>query len=365
MIIKKGVIISLTLLVFLLGTVIAGNQLINPSGPDQKVVKECRKNCVENFKTNTKMCNDDYKNSVNSCNRKLLKEAIKQCQELDGDERKECIDKLIGGYRQCLSDAKKILRECKDNAQNQKDNCINMCENPDTDNDGVADKIDNCPNNHNPYQEDFDHDNVGDACDTFECCRGSEIGDPIIGECFQTTIAECQAQGGAVMECGNIGNEIEGDSVPAELRNLTIVRFNASDSALVNLTRDAISTGVNNTTYSLGVYDCRHFAHDLERNLTALGHNATWTAFWCYGGLGNPPPRAHAVTDVHLPDGRTVFIEPQSNRILNLDFDGDGVVEVNNNGYTPGANMGQTDDNCKISVFEDRASAAAAGVPGA
>ena len=147
--------------------------------------------------------------------------------------------------------------------------------------------------------------------------------------------------------------------------NFTPVNFNSSDTALVNLSNAVNSAGVNNSNYSLGVYDCRSFANDLERNLTSLGYNATWTAYWCYGGLGNPAPTAHAVTDVHLDDGRTVFIEPQTNQIINLDFDGDGVVEVNNNGYTPGANTGQTDDNCKISVFEDRAAANTAGVPGA
>ena len=172
-------------------------------------------------------------------------------------------------------------------------------------------------------------------------------------------------QNGAIMECGGLINEQPGDEVPAVLKNFTTVRANASDSVLVNLTRDVVSTGVNNTNYTLGTYDCRSFANDLERNLTSLGYNATWTSYWCYGGIGNPAPTAHAVTDVHLPDGRTVFIEPQNNQIVNLDFDGDGVVETNNNGYTPGQNTGQTDDNCKISVFEDRSAAAAAGVPGA
>lgn len=36
----------------------------------------------------------------------------------------------------------------------------------DTDNDGVADNSDNCPNNFNPNQADSDNDGVGDACDT-------------------------------------------------------------------------------------------------------------------------------------------------------------------------------------------------------
>ena len=35
----------------------------------------------------------------------------------------------------------------------------------DVDNDGVCNNLDNCPQDYNPYQEDFDMDNVGDACD--------------------------------------------------------------------------------------------------------------------------------------------------------------------------------------------------------
>ncbi len=37
---------------------------------------------------------------------------------------------------------------------------------PDTDGDGVADGVDNCPTNPNPDQEDGDDDGIGDACDT-------------------------------------------------------------------------------------------------------------------------------------------------------------------------------------------------------
>lgn len=357
---EKGVVISLFVVLFFVTVVIANPFVANPGD-----IRECRKHCIEQFKTETLMCNNHYKNTVNFCSRDLLKEAIKECKELQKEERKLCINEQIGRYRNCISEAKTTLQQCKDQAQQKRKMCVVMCDTPDSDGDGVLNDEDNCPLSFNPNQEDFDHDALGDACDVFECCRGSDLSDALAGECFQATLSECKAQGGAVMECGNIGNELEGDSVPSELRNLTIVRFNASDSFISNLTQNLSVLGVNNTNYSLGVYDCRHFAHDLERNLTAIGYNATWTSFWCYGGLGNPPPRAHAVTDVHLPDGRTIFIEPQNNRILNLDFDGDGVVEVNNNGYTPGANMGQTDDNCKISVFEDKAAAAAAGVPGA
>jgi len=43
-------------------------------------------------------------------------------------------------------------------------NCLGECLN-DGDNDEVCDEIDNCPQYYNPFQEDYDGDNIGDACD--------------------------------------------------------------------------------------------------------------------------------------------------------------------------------------------------------
>jgi hypothetical protein len=39
------------------------------------------------------------------------------------------------------------------------------CPPPDSDGDGIADDIDNCPHVYNPDQADRDHDGVGDVCD--------------------------------------------------------------------------------------------------------------------------------------------------------------------------------------------------------
>jgi len=39
-------------------------------------------------------------------------------------------------------------------------NCLN-----DLDNDQVCDELDNCPEDYNPNQEDFNSDDIGDACD--------------------------------------------------------------------------------------------------------------------------------------------------------------------------------------------------------
>ena len=363
---KKETLIAIVIILFLSTFVIALESTYSDPILDN-TEKECKKGCYDEHKENIKQCNEEHKNAMQLCNEELIKDAFDKCKGLKGEERKECVKSLVNAYAVCIREAKNAKEECMDNAKEERDECLNICENPpDDDNDGIPNLRDNCPNNYNPNQEDFNNNGIGDACDTFTCCIDDLIVDPLVGTgCFQATISDCRAQGGAVMECDGLGQEVIGDIPPSELKNFTPVRFNESDSALANLTRDVISTRVNNSNYSLGVYDCRHFPEKLETNLSDLGDNATWTLYWCYGGLGKPPRTAHAVTDVHLADGRTVFIEPQNNRIVNLDFDNDGVIEVNNNGYVPGQNTGQTDDNCKISVFENRAAAAAAGVPGA
>jgi hypothetical protein len=48
----------------------------------------------------------------------------------------------------------------------------------DRDSDGVADGVDNCPDNANPGQEDADGDGIGDACDTCTDTDGDGSGNP-------------------------------------------------------------------------------------------------------------------------------------------------------------------------------------------
>jgi hypothetical protein len=38
----------------------------------------------------------------------------------------------------------------------------------DTDEDGVVDELDNCPEDSNPLQEDLDENEIGDACEAIE-----------------------------------------------------------------------------------------------------------------------------------------------------------------------------------------------------
>ncbi len=49
-------------------------------------------------------------------------------------------------------------------ADNDHDGIGDACD-PDDDNDGVPDAVDNCPTTANPNQADFDHDGIGDVCD--------------------------------------------------------------------------------------------------------------------------------------------------------------------------------------------------------
>ena len=355
---KAELFFILFLAVVLLAIIVSSqSELVNGGLTERIVSDECKLQCKTQHQQDIKTCNEGHDVEIHECNNER-KRALNICRGLTGRDRKNCVLQAKINSKQCKKNANIAKKQCTQNANNDFNECLNLCR--DRDGDGVPDLEDNCPFIPNPSQSDIDEDGIGDDCDQFLCCDGEGL---VGGNCFNDTIDGCREKGGAVMDC--LPKEGKPDVPISELKNFTRVRYNASDSAIVNLTRDVNATGVNNTIYQAGVYNCANFTGDLERNLTALGYNATFTGYWCYGGVGNPAPAAHAVVDVHLPDGRTVFIEPQTNMIVNLDFDGDGTVEVNNNAYTAGANTGQTDDNCKISVFDNQAAAQAAGVPGA
>jgi len=87
-------------------------------------------------------------------------------------------------------------------------NCIQVPALNDSDNDGIDDTCDNCPNVYNPEQPDADNDDIGDECDTENCSDGIDnngycglvdlqgmgqgycgdtfvTGTPVIDECFK------------------------------------------------------------------------------------------------------------------------------------------------------------------------------------
>jgi hypothetical protein len=335
----------------------------------------CQRDCNKDVSEARKMCNELFEDEKDACENNIgdiSSLSNNDCKGLRGRARSACNRESQNSNRECVREAIQNKKECYEHVRLKKEFCKLQCklqscellENVtipirDTDNDGIPDDKDNCPRVPNPDQQDTDNDGRGDACDNsieILCCI-----DGINGKCFQSDIESCRAEGGAVTGCLL---DLESDPLPppSELTNSTPIAFNASDTVLVDLINNVTSTGVNNTIYNSSTYNCADFADDLEKNLTEQGYDATFTAYWCHGP--NPPATAHAITDVHLSDGRTVWIEPQTGQIVNMDMDGDGIVEYDNNAFTNSASV-TTDDNCQISVWSDRAAAAAAGVPGA
>ncbi|MEK6792557.1 MAG: hypothetical protein AABX95_01955, partial [Nanoarchaeota archaeon] len=136
----------------------------------------------------------------------------------------------------------------------------------------------------------------------------------------------------------------------------------SQSSFVISLTNDIALSNITSRTYSTTTYDCDDFADDMEQWLEGLGYNVTYAQFVKYAENTTTVDYAHAIINVCLPDGSTIWIEPQTGKIINLDFNGDGKVEVNINkpykkGYYP------TDDNVKVYVYDNAAFAAANGAP--
>lgn len=183
----------------------------------------------------------------------------------------------------------------------------------------------------------------------YTCCLGY-----LDETCFSATIEDCRAHGDAVMEC--IPFEFDHKAPPGAAVNLTPINRTQHEGWLKNLTDAVKNTSIPSKTYVPGSYDCDDFADDLERNLTAMGYNATYTVYWWDNG-----ERAHAITDVRGPDGTIVFIEPQTGKIVDLDFDKDGKVEAKENEHSEDYNP--TDNGKDIEIYDDAATATAKGCP--
>ncbi|HLC56042.1 MAG TPA: hypothetical protein VJJ23_02285 [Candidatus Nanoarchaeia archaeon] len=191
------------------------------------------------------------------------------------------------------------------------------------------------------------------------CVEGVEGGPGAV--CLQLCVQQCDAVGGAIQDC--IPHETR-DTPPGATspQDLKPTNTTANQGFINNLTNAITNASVHSNRYNATIYDCDDFANDLERNLTARGYDATYTYLIHYNA-DNTTKSSHAVTDVHVPDGSILFIEPQTGKIINLDIDGDGKVEARvspnpyKHGYLP------TDDNAKITIYPDRASAETAGAP--
>ncbi len=322
-------------------------------------INECKKNCTKEYVANIHECNTQYKSSINLC-REQRRFAVEQCDNLQGKAKRDCVKEANRVSKECKADARTVKKQCKEDARMQKKQCRDICSDENVDGDNIPPEADNCDEIFNPDQSDSIGQGIGDACNELTCC--------VNANCFPATIAVCNEVNGVIIECVPLpGTEPLLPSVNVTY-NATNITNPALTNFITNLTNALNSLGVNNTNYTAGIYDCDDFAHDLERNLTASGFNATYTYYWCTANppsgynVGAAPPYGHAVTDIHAPDGTIIFIEPQSNQIINLDFDGDGIVETRTNEHVNNINS-LTDDSCAIEVYEDSGTATTAGTP--
>jgi surface protein len=76
--------------------------------------------------------------------------------DIDSDGVCDEVDDCFGQYDEC--------GVCNGNGSELYYDCDGNCLS-DLDNDEVCDELDNCPENYNPNQEDFNSDDIGDACD--------------------------------------------------------------------------------------------------------------------------------------------------------------------------------------------------------
>lgn len=194
------------------------------------------------------------------------------------------------------------------------------------------------------------------------CCTQGVLGSPD-AQCIDggVSVDYCRlTTGGAVQTC--IPDEPQNASLGLNISTLVPANLTTVNTTLINnVLRDVANSNISSNNYTPGRYICHHFADDLEQYLQNHGYNATFTHFMQFDN-NNRTINDHALTDVHFGDGSILFIEPQTGRIVDLDIDRDGHVgarmypPMHQNGYHP------TDDNAKITVYESKAAAVAAGL---
>jgi hypothetical protein len=87
----------------------------------------------------------------------------------------------------------------------------------DTDNDGITDDIDNCPDDYNPGQGDVDNDGIGDACDACTDVDGDGYGDPGDASCTNGSVTDCDdgvefVYPGATEVCNDTDDDCDGST---------------------------------------------------------------------------------------------------------------------------------------------------------
>lgn len=164
-----------------------------------------------------------------------------------------------------------LLQSCTDDSQVQVD----------TDNDGVADSVDNCPNTPNPTQGDTDGDGIGDVCEADADNDG--IADDI-DNCLNTPNAN-QADA----DNDGIGDACEADTDGDGIADDTDNCLNTPNSNQEDLDEDGIGDACDDSVIvplskcvdgMAGNYPCNGYDLAAYFNLSELGGGSTGNDSW-------------------------------------------------------------------------------------
>ncbi len=96
---------------------------------------------------------------------------------------------------------------------------------------------------------------------------------------------------------------------------------------------DANELDIEHNPWVRDTNDCDNYAEDFERKMEEDGHDVTFTLLVEFDkATCSRVDSAHALNDFHDGEGRIGFWEPQINRIVDLDLDGDGFINLAQNG---------------------------------
>lgn len=120
-------------------------------------------------------------------------------------------------------------------------------------------------------------------------------------------------------------------------------------------------------------YDCDDFAAHMDDELGKLGYQTTFTSIICIDKI-MLKTRSHALSDVHSPKKKIVFIDGQSGEFVDLDLDQDGDVEAHDGDFplsnplnNQPAELPVSEQNkleaCWIGVYKSRVDAESHNVP--
>lgn len=140
---------------------------------------------------------------------------------------------------------------------------------------------------------------------------------------FTASVQGCRSSGGIVTDCiaGDLSNApATSPTVTSQTAPSTTASAESFEDWLKRLRELIDRLKIHERVYVPGSYTCGGFATDLEKALEDAGFHATITAMVYWTGdhkssdvnvRRRAKKHGHVITDVHSPDGRILFIEPQ------------------------------------------------------